>query len=182
VAPHEGLPVGPSTAWAALFFPPKQPVSPDSGGTAKAAEAMATNITAMSAATERTKKIRFMRYSFTESSRKTIVVQGPAKSRGLSEISTLAQYVLYHTSLLAGTATVGGAAFSAMAIGTNSVAAAAAFVTKAAAKATNARACKVAVLEELKMATGTAGLSRRALSKRWDSHNQHHRHHKCCCR
>jgi hypothetical protein len=64
------------TAWLALFVPPSQPREPPagvpcvppagrpSGGKAKAAEAMATNIPAMSAATEANNKMRFKSIPF----------------------------------------------------------------------------------------------------------------------
>jgi hypothetical protein len=47
-------------AWLALSVPPVQPVSWLAGGTAKAAGAMATSITAMSAATVANNRMRFI--------------------------------------------------------------------------------------------------------------------------
>ena len=70
VASYEGF--DPLTAWLALFVPPSQPREPPAGvpcvppagrpagGKAKAAEAVATNIVAMSAATVANNKMRFI--------------------------------------------------------------------------------------------------------------------------
>ncbi len=48
------------TAWLALVVPPSQPVAPLAGGTAKAAEAMATIIAAITRATVNTKSMRLI--------------------------------------------------------------------------------------------------------------------------
>jgi hypothetical protein len=47
-----------------VIQPPRHPVLPEAGGTARAAEAMATNITAMSAATVANDKMRFISIPF----------------------------------------------------------------------------------------------------------------------